>query len=170
MICFKSKRPILRIGDCLISDYNFGWLADALDAAADELEMELPFRDDLVAAVLTYLEESCPWEVMPIDMLYKRIRSMLQEVGMEKLAAHLPEMSPPVSVNIDEIARRNPLLLFFANDLNHELSTLRSKGLTHYRFTGERECVLEIQGSRHWNKRSEALLEEIHFILSRYRE
>lgn len=95
MICFKSKRPILRIGDCLISDYNFGWLADALDAAADELEMELPFRDDLVAAVLTYLEESCPWEVMPIDMLYKRIRSMLQEVGMEKLAAHLPEMSPP---------------------------------------------------------------------------
>lgn len=169
MICFKSKRPALRIGKCLISEYNFEWLADAFDTAAEELDMELPYRDDLIAAVLTYLEESCPWQVMPVEELYKKIRTMLKKVGLERLAEHLPEMPPPVRIDIDGIARRNPLLLFFADDLSRELASLRDMGLTHYCFTGERECVLELQGNKRWNKHSEALLKDLHFILSRYR-
>ncbi len=169
MICFKSKKPPLRIGDYLVSEYNADWLAEAFDTAAARLDMDLPFRDDLITAVWTYLEETCPWRVLSLDELYRKIRAMLSEVGLSALASQLPELSPPVQVAIDEIAKINPLLLFFASNLNRKVASLRSMGVTDYLFSGEKECVYELQGKKIWNKNSDFLLEEIHFLLSKYK-
>ena len=50
MIGFRNNRPLLKLGDCLITEYGEQWLADALEHAARRAGTTLPFKDDLLAS------------------------------------------------------------------------------------------------------------------------
>lgn len=168
MIGFKNNRPCLKLGDCLISEYGEQWLSEALEEAANRAGTSLPFKDDLVASVRYYLEHDCDLSVMAVSDLYDRIRRMLNEVGLSHLARELQEVTPPVAVSVAEIARTVPFWLFFDGELRRLLSRLRAQGITRYRFTDKKECILALQGKTRWNSRSQYLLEELDFMLSRY--
>ena len=43
MIGFRNNRPLLKLGDCLITEYGEQWLADALEHAARRAGTTLPF-------------------------------------------------------------------------------------------------------------------------------
>ena len=81
MIGFRNNRPLLKLGDCLITEYGEQWLADALEHAARRAGTTLPFKDDLLASVRYYLEHECDLSVMQVSELYERLRRMLTEVG-----------------------------------------------------------------------------------------
>lgn len=170
MICFKNNRPVLQVGAGFITDYGFNWLADALEEAAARAGTTLPFREDVIASIIHYLEETCPLDVLQIDDLYSRIRHMLREVGLDHLADNLSTNPPPYPVSVGEIAEKNPLPLFFINELDHELTELNDLGLTDYCFTDLKQCVLTLQGHKKWTKSSEYMLAEIKFLLSRYQK
>lgn len=170
MIAFKNNRPALLVGAGFITEYGSNWLSEAFEEAAVQAETTLPFKEDLIASILLYLEESCPLDALPIDELYGKIRDMLREVGLDHLADHLPTNPPPYPVSLGDIARRHPLPLFFINQLEQELSDLQDLGLTKYRFTDLKQCVLALQGHKRWTKTSEKLLSYIEFLLSRYRK
>ena len=51
MIGFRNNRPLLKLGDCLITEYGEQWLADALEHAARRAGTTLPFKEDLLASV-----------------------------------------------------------------------------------------------------------------------
>lgn len=55
MIGFRNNRPLLKLGDCLITEYGEQWLADALEHAARRAGTTLPFKEDLLASVRYYL-------------------------------------------------------------------------------------------------------------------
>ena len=59
MIGFRNNRPLLKLGDCLITEYGEQWLADALEHAARRAGTTLPFKEDLLASVRYYLEHEC---------------------------------------------------------------------------------------------------------------
>ncbi len=170
MIGFKNNRPCLKSGDSVIAEYGDAWLADALERAACRAGTTLPFKDDLMAAIRYYLEHECNLTLMPVTELFARIRLMLREVGLAHLAEALTDAVPPVTVSVAEIAREAPIWLFFDGRLRHHLSGLREQGITRYRFTEKRECVLTLQGKKRWNATSRALLKDLDFILSRYEE
>jgi hypothetical protein len=168
MVCFKRNVPILRAGNCLFQEYSPDWLADLLDRSAESAGIELPFRNDLVAAVFFYLEDDCSWQIMPLDVLFRRIRRMLCDVGLGQLAEHFSELPPPVDVPVDEIAQRNPLFLFFVTGLEAEVNHLESQGLTNLHFSGKKDCVRVLQGYRKWTRNSDTVLDDLNFILSKY--
>ena len=91
MIGFRNNRPLLKLGDCLITEYGEQWLADALEHAARRAGTTLPFKEDLLASVRYYLEHECDLSVMKVSELYARLRRMLTEVGLEHLARELRE-------------------------------------------------------------------------------
>ena len=64
MIGFRNNRPLLKLGDCLITEYGEQWLADALEHAARRAGTTLPFKEDLLASVRYYLEHECDLSVM----------------------------------------------------------------------------------------------------------
>ena len=121
MIGFRNNRPLLKLGDCLITEYGEQWLADALEHAARRAGTTLPFKDDLLASVRYYLEHECDLSVMQVSELYERLRRMLTEVGLAHLARELKEETPPMTVSVAEIARSVPFWLFFACELKKPL-------------------------------------------------
>ena len=153
MIGFRNNRPLLKLGDCLITEYGEQWLADALEHAARRAGTTLPFKDDLLASVRYYLEHECDLSVMQVSELYERLRRMLTEVGLAHLARELKEETPPMTVSVAEIARSVPL-----------------HGITKYCFTGRKECVMALQGRKRWDRSCQTLLEDLDFLLSRYEE
>lgn len=170
MIAFHKNRPVLQVGAGFIADYGFSWLEEALESAAEAAGTTIPFKNDLIAAIGLYLEDSRDLSVLNVEELYVKIRRMLREVGLAHLAEHLHCSPPPYPVSIASIAERNPLPLFFFKELHHELAQLTELGLTNYRFTDVKQCVLAMQGRKKWGKESDRLLADIEFHLSRYRQ
>ncbi len=168
MIGFKQNRPLLQHGMCLFAEYGDFWISDALEKAAEKAKVSIPFKSDLVEAVKYYLENFCDLSVLKVEELFKRMRKMLNEVGLSMIASHLSVQIPPVVINVADIAKDWPFWLFFQSALNHKLAVLRQSGITHYSFTDKKACVLALQGCHKWNKRSQNLLDELDFILSRY--
>lgn len=170
MIGFRNNRPLLQLGDCLISEYGEQWLADALEHAARRAGTTLPFKEDLLASVRYYLEHECDLSVMPVSELYGRLRRMLREVGLGHLAKELREETPPMTVSVAEIARDVPFWLFFACELKKQVEALQGRGITKYCFIDRKECVMALQGRKRWNSACQSMLAELDFLLSRYQE
>ncbi|MEE1266547.1 MAG: hypothetical protein UHH87_09695, partial [Akkermansia sp.] len=140
MIAFKNKRPLLQTGHCVISDYDAAWLEDVLQQAADSAGVSLPFRGEIAKAILIYLEEKCPLHAVPLDYLFQRIARMLRQAGLPLIADHLRLQTPPVVIDLHELAEKAPLPLFFYNELEQQLEQLRRLGLTTYEFAGIEPC------------------------------
>ena len=147
MIGFRNNRPLLKLGDCLITEYGEQWLADALEHAARRAGTTLPFKEDLLASVRYYLEHECDLSVMKVS-----------------------EEMPPMTVCVAEIARSVPFWLFFACELKKQVEELRGHGITRYCFTGRKECVMALRGRKRWDRSCQSLLEDLDFLLSRYEE
>ena len=103
MIAFKNKRPLLQTGHCVISDYDREWLESVLQQAADAAGVRLPFREEIARAILLYLEEKCPLHAVPLEYLFQRIRNMLCQAGLPRIAEHLRLQTPPVVVDPKDI-------------------------------------------------------------------
>ena len=131
MIGFRNNRPLLKLGDCLITEYGEQWLADALEHAARRAGTTLPFKDDLLASVRYYLEHECDLSVMRVSELYERLRRMLTEVGLAHLARELKEETPPMTVSVAEIARSVPFWLFFACELKKQVEEVKAQSKIH---------------------------------------
>ncbi len=144
MIAFRNNRPVLQTGHCVISDYNQEWLEQVLAEAAEAAGVSLPFRADIARAVLLYLEDSCPLHAVPLEYLFARIRSLLREVGLPRIADHLRKQAPPVEIDLEALAREAPLPLFFYQQLQRHMEELRSLGLDSYRFCGWKACSLKL--------------------------
>ena len=166
MIGFRNNRPLLKLGDCLITEYG----EQCLEHAARRAGTTLPFKDDLLASVRYYLEHECDLSVMQVSELYERLRRMLTEVGLAHLARELKEETPPMTVSVAEIARSVPFWLFFACELKKQVEELQVHGITKYCFTGRKECVMALQGRKRWDRSCQTLLEDLDFLLSRYEE
>ncbi len=144
MIAFRNNRPVLQTGHCVISDYDEEWLEAVLAEAAEAAGVALPFRQDIARAVLLYLEDSCPLHAVPLEYLFERIRRMLCEIGLPRIADHLRKQAPPVDIDLDALARELPLPLFFYQELHRRLEELRALGLDCYRFRGWKGCSLKL--------------------------
>ena len=97
MISFKNNRPLLQNGYCVFSDYDLAWLVNVLQEAADSAGTKLPFKEEIAAGVLQYLETSCPLHAVPLDYLFDRMRNLLNQIGLPLIATHLRKQTPPVS-------------------------------------------------------------------------
>ncbi len=144
MIAFRNNRPVLQTGHCVIGDYDQEWLENVLAEAAEAAEVSLPFRAEIARAVLLYLEDSCPLHAVPLEYLFSRIRSLLREVGLPRIAEHLRKQAPPVDIDLDALASEAPLPLFFYQELQRRMEELRRLGLDTYRFRGWKACSLRL--------------------------
>ncbi len=144
MIAFRNNRPVLQTGHCVISDYDEAWLEQVLAEAAEEAGVRLPFRAEIARAVLLYLEDSCPLNAVPLEYLFARIRRMLCDIGLPRIAEHLRRQAPPVEIDLDALAKEAPLPLFFYQALSRQLTELRGLGLDTYRFRGQKACSLKL--------------------------
>ncbi len=168
MIAAKRQLPALQNRFCVFSGYDAGWIGDVLQEAADRAGVSLPFKEEIVRSVMTYLEEYYPLRAMPLDYLFERIRSMLAEVGLRPLAAHLRKKTPPVNIPLDDIAPKYPYPLFFYAGLKREIESLREKGFTSYVFSGKKECVLALRHKKRWGKRSQLMMNDLDNFIEAY--
>ena len=168
MIAFKNKRPLLQTGHCVISDYDAGWLEDVLQQAADAAGVNLPFRGEIAKAILLYLEEKCPLHAVPLDYLFQRIANMLRQAGLPLVADHLRLQTPPVIVNLQEIAEKSPLPLFFYSELEQHLAQLRRLGLTTYEFAGIEACSKMLGDRRRACPTQRRMLDELNAFLEQH--
>ena len=168
MIAFKNKRPLLQTGHCVISDYDAAWLEDVLQQAADSAGVKLPFREEIARAILIYLEEKCPLHAVPLDYLFQRIARMLRQAGLPLIADHLRLQTPPVIVNLQEIAEKSPLPLFFYSELEQHLAQLRRLGLTTYEFAGAESCSKLLGDRRRSCPTQRRMLDELNAFLEQH--
>ncbi len=148
MISFKNNRPLLQSGYCVFSDYDLAWLVNVLQEAADSAGTKLPFKEDIAAGVLQYLENNCPLHAVPLDYLFDRMRSLLDRIGLPLIAAHLRKQTPPIDIELDTLAEEAPLPLFFYTELRRRMDNLRNKGLTNYHFSGMTRCSFALGDRR----------------------
>ena len=92
---------------------------------------------------------------------------MLVKIGCERIAEKLEPLAPPLIVSLIEAANAagNGFELAFFERIRAELAELHRAGAEVIRFTGLRESTLILRGEEKWNKRCEALLEEIEAFL-----
>ncbi len=148
MISFKNKRPLLQNGYCVFSDYDLSWLVNVLQEAATEAGTTLPFKEEIAAGVLMYLENNCPLHAVPLDYLFERMRNLLNQIGLPLIAAHLRKQTPPIDIELDTLAAEAPLPLFFYTELRRRMDNLRDKGLTNYHFSGKTRCSFALGDRR----------------------
>ncbi len=148
MISFKNNRPLLQNGYCVFSDYDLSWLVNVLQEAADSAGTRLPFKQEIAAGVLQYLETNCPLHAVPLDYLFDRMRNLLNQIGLPLIATHLRKQPPPVDIELDSLAAEAPLPLFFYTELRRRMDSLRSKGLTSYHFSGKERCSFALGDRR----------------------
>ena len=166
MIAFKNKRPLLQTSHCVISDYDAAWLEDVLQQASNSAGVNLPFRGEIARAILIYLEEKCPLHAVPLDYLFQRIARMLRQAGLPLIADHLRLQTPPVVINLQELAEKSPLPLFFYNALEQHLEHLRRLGLTTYEFAGAESCSKLLGDRRRACPTQRRMLDELNAFLS----
>ncbi len=166
MIAFKNKRPLLQTGHCVISDYDREWLEGVLQQAADSAGVSLPFRAEIARAILLYLEEKCPLHTVPLEYLFQRIASMLRQAGLPRIADHLRVQTPPVVIDLHEMATQSPLPLFFYNELEQHLEHLRRLGLTTYEFAGAESCSKLLGDRQRACPTQRRMLDELNAFLS----
>ena len=166
MIAFKNKRPLLQTGHCVISDYDQEWLENVLQQAADSAGVKLPFRAEIARAILLYLEEKCPLHAVPLEYLFQRIKSMLCQAGLPRIAEHLHPQTPPVVVDLHAIARQSPLPLFFFSELEQHLEQLRRLGLNTYAFDGAERCSKLLGDRQRLCPTQRRMLEELNAFLA----
>ncbi len=171
MISLIGNRPALQIGCCQVIDYDTAWLDDALRRAALAANREdFPFVADIRGGIVKYLETKCPLKLLPLEVLYDRVRRMLVKIGCAPIAANLKQLAPPVVVSLVRPALEagNGFELAFFSTLSAELHELRAAGAEDIRFTGLRECSLILRGSSKWNKHCESILTEIQAFLGNW--
>lgn len=170
MIAFKNKRPLLQTGHCVISDYDAAWLEDVLQQAADSAGVSLPFRGEIAKAILIYLEEKCPLHAVPLDYLFQRIARMLRQAGLPLIADHLRLQTPPVIIDLHELAEKAPLPLFFYSELEQHLAQLRRLGLTTYEFAGIESCSKLLGDRRRACPTQRRMLDELNAFLATHQQ
>lgn len=142
MIAAEYSRPMLQAGQCVASDYDTQWIESLLLESAGEAGVHLPYSREVATGIITYLEQFCPLKAMPLEYLFARMRSLLREIGLPRIAEHLHDQMPPVDIELDALAGESPLPLFFYTRLKEHMEYLRRLGLTSYRFSGAHRCSL----------------------------
>jgi hypothetical protein len=168
VISLIGNRPALQIGRYQVIDYDTKWLDSALHRAARAANHEdFPFVADIRSGIVQYLETKCPLKLLPLDDLYDRMRRMLVRIGCEKIAEKLEPLAPPVTVSLVRAAMEagNGFELAFFEMLRSELANLRAAGAEEIRFTGLKESAMILRGATKWNKRCQALLNEIEIFI-----
>lgn len=147
MIAAEYSRPLLQTGNCVVGDYDLQWIEHVLHEAAQECGVSLPYAHEVATGVLMYLEEACPLKSVPLEYFFGRMRHLLCEIGLPRIAEHLHPQLPPVDIELDALAGETPLPLFFYTKLKQQMDDLRKLGMTTYRFSGVHRCSL-LLGSR----------------------
>lgn len=169
MIALLSQRPALQIGRHQVFDYDTVWLDAAIQRAATAAGCgEFPFIREIRQGVEQYLESKCTLKLLPLTDLFERMRRMLDKIGCDKIAEKLEPLAPPLTVSLVNTAQEagSGFELAFFNSLRRELLELRDLGAEEVRFTGLRECVDILRGTDRWDKRSDALFQEIRAFLT----
>lgn len=165
MISFKNNRPLLQNGYCVFSDYDLSWLVSVLQEAASSAGTHLPFKEEIAAGVLQYLENNCPLHAVPLDYLFERMRNLLNQIGLPLIANHLRKQPPPVDIELDALAEKSPLPLFFYTELRERMENLRSKGLTSYHFSGATRCSYALGDRQRACPTQQRALDELNAFL-----
>lgn len=168
MIAILGNRPALQIGRHQVFDYDTAWLDAAIVRAARAADHpDFPFVEEIRRGVVEYLEAKCPLKLLALDELFDRVRRMLRQIGCDRIAEHLRPVSPPLTVSLVPAAMTagNGFEMGFFESLRGELGELRDLGVEEIRFTGLRECVCILRGSKTWNRKCEPLLREIEQFL-----
>lgn len=168
MISLIGNRPALKIGRHQVIEYDTSWLADALQRAVREADIEdFPFVGDIRNGIEQYLETKCPLKLLCIEELFERMKKMLVKIGCGHIADKLRPLAPPVTVSLVHTALSvgNGFELAFFESLRGELAELRAAGAEEIHFTGLRESSLILRGCTKWNRRCQNLMEEIEQFL-----
>lgn len=161
-----ARHPYLQNGECITSDYDCEWLEHVLHSAAEHAGIHLPFEHEVAQGVLRYMDHYCPLRTVPLRYFFARLRSVLREIGLPRIADALQEQLPPVSIPLDTLAGKNPLPLFFYTDLKHRMDDLRRRGLTTYRFSGVHRCSLVLGKRRRSCPTQRQALRELETFLA----
>ncbi len=138
----STRHPYLQNGEYITSDYDCEWLERVLHEAAAQAGIYMPYEHEVAQGVLRYMDNHCPLRTVPLRYFFGRLRRVLREIGLPRVAEALREQLPPVSIPLDALVSKNPLPLFFYTELRHKLDSLRRRGLTAYRFSGTHRCSL----------------------------
>lgn len=172
MISFIGNKPALQIGPYQVVDYDLAWLDLAMKRALVAVEFEdFPFIDDIREGVSEYLETYCPLQLLPLEVLYDRVREMLRLIGCAHIAEHLETLAPPVKVSLVKMAREagNGFELAFFASLRAELNELRLAKVEEIKIFGARDSAMILRGAAKWNKNCESLLHEINQFLETWK-
>ena len=167
MVAVLNNHPLLQTGHCVISDYGTPWLEQVLQEAADAAGVHhIPFRAEIAQAVMLWLEKECPLRSVPLEYLFARLREVLHKVGLPLIAENLRCQTPPVNIDLRELAEADPLPLFFYTELQHRLDGLQRLGFNTYRFSGRKSCSLALGSRRRACPTQQRALEELDAFLS----
>lgn len=166
MIPVAYSKPLLQAGHCVVADYDLAWLEDVLREAAGDAGMPLPCAHEVAEGIFIYLQEECPLHTLPLEYLFGRIRRLLREIGLPRVAEHLHAQLPPVDIELDTLAGENPLPLFFYTKLREQMDALRELGMTTYRFSGVQRCSMMLGSRRRACPTQRRMLQELRSFLA----
>lgn len=144
----EHRRPLLQRGQCIAADYGEEWVEQVLREAAKEAGVSLPYAREVAEGIVQYLDEWCRMPTLPLEYFFARVRNLLREIGLPRVADHLHVQTPPVDIELDTLAGEEPLPLFFYTKLRERMEDLRRRGLNVYHFSGAHRCSLVLGARR----------------------
>jgi len=168
VIALIGNRPAIQVGRHQVHDYDTVWLGRALQRAAAAADLDdFPFLDEIRKGIEEYLETKCHLELLTLEALFLRMRTMLEKIGCGRIAEKLEPIAPPVTFSLEGPARDagNGFELAFFEIIRTELTELRAAGTEEIHFTGIKESVLILRRSEKWDESCDKLLTEIRNFL-----
>lgn len=169
MICLIHNTPLLQIGDLPLKPFETGWLRARIAEAARAAGRGEDFwaADDIARGVLEYLREHYDGTAITLHGLFAKLECLLQRIGCQDIARHLPRHPPPFQIPLDELARQagDGFELMFFHALHRQLSEFARHGVLEVELSGLRDCVKTLRRARNWRKDCKTLASEIERFL-----
>lgn len=164
MIALSSQLPLLRVGRYDVPPGDGEWLEAGLRRAAREAGRDEWWpAGDVARGILGWLRDSFPGTVITLEELSVRVRSTLENIGYEEIAARLHLAPPRLDVSLHDLAREagGGFELEFFRLLEARLNELESLGVRTVILTNRRDGVKHLRRAKYWTRSCRALEQEI---------
>ncbi len=164
MIAFVDQKPILKVGNQNIHNYDLDWLERAIDEALEENNAGNPILSETICeAFEEYLTEESEHVSINIESLYEKLSYMLESIGLEYLVESIEIHAPEVTLDLLSYVEKHPegFELGFIVNLSQDIQALQPFKHGQINIANQKEAIQSLKGAKRWSPGCQAMSEEV---------
>jgi len=164
MIAFIDNKPILKVGNQNIHNYDLDWLERAIDQALEENNADNPMLSETICEAFDeYLTDDLSDISINIEALYEKLSYMLESIGLEYLIESIEIHTPGVTLDLLTYVEQHPegFELGFIVNLSQDIQALQPFKHRRIDITNQKEAIQNLTGAKRWSPTCQNLSDQV---------